>query len=93
MGLLNQGLTGPLMRARFQAQVQASLPVAPELVLVTDLDGTLLAGKPADRRRLYRWLVSAASRCSISLPPAVSAARWLSCLMRLSMLRSDSPTW
>ena len=44
------------MRARFQAQVQASLPVAPALVLVTDLDGTLLAGKPADRRRLYRWL-------------------------------------
>ena len=34
------------MRARFQAQVQASLPSAPELVLVTDLDGTLLAGEP-----------------------------------------------
>ena len=44
------------MRARFQAQVQASLPHAPELVLVTDLDGTLLAGEPADRQRLYRWL-------------------------------------
>ncbi len=44
------------MRARFQAQVQAPLPAAPELVLVTDLDGTLLAGEPADRKRLYRWL-------------------------------------
>ena len=44
------------MRARFQAQVQVPLPVAPELVLVTDLDGTLLAGEPADRKRLYRWL-------------------------------------
>ena len=44
------------MRAQFQAQVQTPLPSAPELVLVTDLDGTLLAGEPSDRRRLYRWL-------------------------------------
>ena len=44
------------MRALFQSQVQVVLPEAPQLVLVTDLDGTLLAGDPADRRRLYRWL-------------------------------------
>ena len=44
------------MRALFQSQVQVDLPDAPKLVLVTDLDGTLLAGKAADRQRLYRWL-------------------------------------
>ncbi len=43
-------------RARFQAQVQVALPQDPRLVLVTDLDGTLLAGDPQERQFLYRWL-------------------------------------
>lgn len=33
-----------------------TLPAAPELVLVTDLDGTLLAGSTAWRRGFYGWL-------------------------------------
>lgn len=33
-----------------------SLPESPELVLVTDLDGTLLAGSSAWRRGFYGWL-------------------------------------
>ena len=50
--------------------MQASLPVAPELVLVTDLDGTCWpASQPIDDA-CTAGLVSAASRCSISLPPA-----------------------
>ena len=44
------------MRELFQSQVQVQLPANPSLVLVTDLDGTLLAGAPEDRRRLYSWL-------------------------------------
>jgi hydroxymethylpyrimidine pyrophosphatase-like HAD family hydrolase len=38
------------------AQVAAELPPCPELVLVTDLDGTLLGGEDDGRRRFYRWL-------------------------------------
>lgn len=34
----------------------AELPLDPALVLVTDLDGTLLGGSPAWRRRFYGWL-------------------------------------
>lgn len=34
----------------------AELPADPELVLVTDLDGTLLEGSTAWRRRVYGWL-------------------------------------
>jgi hypothetical protein len=34
----------------------------PELVLVTDLDGTLLGGSSAWRRRLYAWLVEQRER-------------------------------
>jgi hydroxymethylpyrimidine pyrophosphatase-like HAD family hydrolase len=45
------------LRQRLQAQVAAPLPAQPELVLVTDLDGTLLAGPSPWRRWLYRWLV------------------------------------
>ena len=81
------------MRARFQAQVQASLPVAPELVLVTDLDGTLLAGKPADRRRLYRWLSECREQVLHIFATGRERSLWHSCLMRLSMLPSDSLTW
>ena len=37
------------MRELFQSQVRVPLPANPSLVLVTDLDGTLLAGSPQDR--------------------------------------------
>jgi len=43
-------------RQRLQQQLGAPLPSGPELVLVTDLDGTLLGGSTAWRRRFYRWL-------------------------------------
>jgi hydroxymethylpyrimidine pyrophosphatase-like HAD family hydrolase len=46
------------LRQRLQAQLQACLPHNPDLVLVTDLDGTLLGGTPAWRRRLYAWLAT-----------------------------------
>ncbi|MFS6827117.1 HAD family hydrolase [Cyanobium sp. ATX-6F1] len=36
--------------------MSAPLPEQPELVLVTDLDGTLLGGSLAERRRFYAWL-------------------------------------
>jgi hydroxymethylpyrimidine pyrophosphatase-like HAD family hydrolase len=49
-------------RARLQDQLQARLPHQPELVLVTDLDGTLLGGSSAWRRRLYAWLVEQRER-------------------------------
>ena len=45
------------LRQRLQSQLTAQLPAQPELVLVTDLDGTLLAGPSPWRRWLYRWLV------------------------------------
>jgi hydroxymethylpyrimidine pyrophosphatase-like HAD family hydrolase len=37
-------------------QVRSQLPDDPELILVTDLDGTLLGGPLAARRDLYAWL-------------------------------------
>ena len=43
-------------RKLLQSQLSAPLPEAPELVLVTDLDGTLLGGATAERRNFYRWL-------------------------------------
>jgi HAD superfamily hydrolase (TIGR01484 family) len=43
-------------RQVLQRQLKTSLPQRPELVLVTDLDGTLLGGSPLWRRRLYAWL-------------------------------------
>jgi hydroxymethylpyrimidine pyrophosphatase-like HAD family hydrolase len=46
----------PSHRQRLQAQLATSLPHAPALVLVTDLDGTLLGGPDPWRRRFYRWL-------------------------------------
>ncbi len=45
-------------RVLFEQQVQAAIPSDPQLVLVTDLDGTLLAGDRRDRLTLYRWLAS-----------------------------------
>lgn len=39
--------------------MQAILPHQPQLVLVTDLDGTLLGGPLAWRRMFYRWLSEA----------------------------------
>ncbi|MFM7266026.1 MAG: HAD family hydrolase, partial [Cyanobium sp.] len=43
-------------RERLQQQIRVPLPRQPELVLVTDLDGTLLDGPPRWRRLLYGWL-------------------------------------
>ncbi|MFN9545935.1 MAG: HAD family hydrolase [Cyanobacteriota bacterium] len=43
-------------RQRLERGLRARLPRQPDLVLVTDLDGTLLGGSPRWRRRLYRWL-------------------------------------
>ncbi len=45
-------------RAHFQRHLTAPLPGATDLVLVTDLDGTLLEGSVPARRRLYGWLHS-----------------------------------
>lgn len=49
-------------RARFQQHLAAPLPSAIDLVLVTDLDGTLLEGSVPTRRRLYGWLASQRQR-------------------------------
>jgi hydroxymethylpyrimidine pyrophosphatase-like HAD family hydrolase len=49
-------------RQILQSQLSAPLPEAPELVLVTDLDGTLLEGATDERRRFYRWLVEQRDR-------------------------------
>ena len=49
-------------RQRLQQQLSAPLPEAPELVLVTDLDGTLLGGATPERRRFYRWLAQQRQR-------------------------------
>jgi hydroxymethylpyrimidine pyrophosphatase-like HAD family hydrolase len=46
----------PRPRDRLQRQVRVALPPQPDLVLVTDLDGTLLDGPPRWRRLLYGWL-------------------------------------
>ncbi|MEB3184998.1 MAG: HAD family hydrolase [Cyanobacteriota bacterium] len=43
-------------RAALQQQLAAPLPPDPQLVLVTDLDGTLLGGSLAERRAFYAWL-------------------------------------
>lgn len=43
-------------RRGLSEHLAAELPADPELVLVTDLDGTLLGGPPAWRRRFYGWL-------------------------------------
>jgi hydroxymethylpyrimidine pyrophosphatase-like HAD family hydrolase len=46
----------PSLRPQLLKQLVAPWPSQPELVLVTDLDGTLLAGPPPWRQRLYGWL-------------------------------------
>jgi hydroxymethylpyrimidine pyrophosphatase-like HAD family hydrolase len=46
----------------FEGQLSAPLPENPELVLVTDLDGTLLGGSTPERRRFYRWLAEQRER-------------------------------
>jgi hydroxymethylpyrimidine pyrophosphatase-like HAD family hydrolase len=45
-------------RQQLEKGLRARLPSAPELVLVTDLDGTLLEGSPRWRRRFYSWLAT-----------------------------------
>jgi hydroxymethylpyrimidine pyrophosphatase-like HAD family hydrolase len=49
-------------RQVLQSQLSAPLPDDPDLVLVTDLDGTLLGGEMEERRRFYRWLVEQRQR-------------------------------
>jgi hydroxymethylpyrimidine pyrophosphatase-like HAD family hydrolase len=49
-------------RQLFERQLAVPLPRDPELVLVTDLDGTLLGGATSDRRRFYRWLADQRQR-------------------------------
>lgn len=46
----------PSLRPRLLQRLVAPWPSQPELVLVTDLDGTLLAGPDPWRQRLYGWL-------------------------------------
>jgi hydroxymethylpyrimidine pyrophosphatase-like HAD family hydrolase len=48
--------TRPRPRDRLQQELDSPLPAEPQLVLVTDLDGTLLDGPPRWRRLLYGWL-------------------------------------
>jgi hydroxymethylpyrimidine pyrophosphatase-like HAD family hydrolase len=43
-------------RQLLEQQLAATLPRDPALVLVTDLDGTLLGGSSSWRRRVYGWL-------------------------------------
>ncbi|MCP9771222.1 HAD hydrolase family protein [Synechococcus sp. Tobar12-5m-g] len=43
-------------RSQFSSQISGTLPERPELVLVMDLDGTLLGGTLAQRRQFYSWL-------------------------------------
>lgn len=45
-------------RQRLERSLSAPLPRDPQLVLVTDLDGTLLGGSPRWRRRFYGWLAA-----------------------------------
>jgi len=66
-------------------QLSAPLPVAPELVLVTDLDGTLLGGATAERRRFYRWLAQQRER----VLHVFCTGRDLSSIARV--LREDEP--
>lgn len=48
----------PSPRRQFEAQIVARLPAQPQLVLVTDLDGTLLGGSLRWRRWLYGRLAA-----------------------------------
>jgi len=43
-------------RQLLEQQLAVALPPDPALVLVTDLDGTLLGGSPSWRQRVYGWL-------------------------------------
>ena len=49
-------MLSPISRQQLEQHLGAPLPRDPELVLVTDLDGTLLGGSLAWRRRFYAWL-------------------------------------
>lgn len=66
-------------------QLSAPLPATPELVLVTDLDGTLLEGPTAERRRFYRWLAQQRDR----ILHVFCTGRDLSSIARV--LREDEP--
>ena len=56
------GIGVAALRQVFEGQLSAPLPESPELVLVTDLDGTLLGGSTPERRRFYRWLAEQRER-------------------------------
>jgi len=49
-------------RQQLEGSIRARLPREPKLVLVTDLDGTLLEGSPRWRRRFYSWLAARQTR-------------------------------
>lgn len=49
---------GSETRRQLQRHLAKPLPRAAALVLVTDLDGTLLAGNAATRQRFYAWLAT-----------------------------------
>jgi hydroxymethylpyrimidine pyrophosphatase-like HAD family hydrolase len=53
---LQPGPVASALRHQLQSQLAAPLPPDPQLVLVTDLDGTLLGGTLAERRAFYGWL-------------------------------------
>ncbi|MCU0528382.1 MAG: HAD family hydrolase [Cyanobium sp. Prado107] len=46
----------PMRRRVLERRLAGGLPRAPELVLVTDLDGTLLGGETDERLSFYSWL-------------------------------------
>jgi hydroxymethylpyrimidine pyrophosphatase-like HAD family hydrolase len=74
-----------MTRQLLQGQLSAPLPEAPELVLVTDLDGTLLGGGTDERRCFYRWLADQRDR----VLHVFSTGRDLASIARV--LREDEP--
>lgn len=74
-------------RQRLQDQLAAPLPESPELVLVTDLDGTLLEGEREERRRFYAWLAS----CRQQVLHVFSTGRSLESIAEV--LEQDEPTY
>lgn len=74
-----------MSRQLLQSQLSAPLPDDPELVLVTDLDGTLLGGATEERRRFYRWLAEQRQR----VLHVFSTGRDLAAIARV--LQEDEP--
>ncbi len=74
-------------RQRLQQHLETPLPAQPELVLVMDLDGTLLAGSLSQRRQFYGWLQRQRSR----VLQVFATGRSLSSLAPLLAAPPDSP--